>query len=478
MSNELLLRDTLRHSRLALATLLGLVIAIYWPVVGYDFVNWDDPWYVLKNPLIRSWDPENLWKIATEISVKNYAPLTTLSLLIDHTLFGLNPAGYHLVNVVLHATNSVLVFLLIARLTESRSVALATAALFAVHPIQIETVAWVSSRKTLLCSLFMLASALCWCRPQRSARAELWGTAFLGLALLAKAAAVVMPPMVLAYDVLVRRERLSEAVSRQIIPAFLCLLLLSANMSAQNQYMGGIRHHMSLGKLHILGIDSIILWRYVAMLAAPADLSLLYDPPTRGIASAVLAACLGWGAVGWICWRTRRTRPLLAVAVICWFCLLAPVLNLFPITTLMNDRYLYLPCVCLFAPATALGRNVLLWLGVRWHSFRPQSQVSAIIVPAALTLLVATGICGYALATMQRLPVWKTDEALWERTVEQVPQLAVVQIQRADSLHSLGRTDAAIAALHSALEECRADAADEERIRQRLRDWQAGGAGN
>ena len=67
--------------------LLGLLAAVYWPVLGYDFVNWDDPWYVLENPLIKSWHPDNLWRIVSEMSVKNYAPLTTLSLLIDHTLF-------------------------------------------------------------------------------------------------------------------------------------------------------------------------------------------------------------------------------------------------------------------------------------------------------------------------------------------------------------------------------------------------------
>ena len=86
--------------RMAIWCLLGLIAAVYWPVLSFDFVNWDDPWYVLNNPLITSWHPTNLWRIVTEFNVKNYAPLTTLSLLIDHTLFGKSPGGYHLMNVV------------------------------------------------------------------------------------------------------------------------------------------------------------------------------------------------------------------------------------------------------------------------------------------------------------------------------------------------------------------------------------------
>lgn len=217
----------------AMVGLIGLVAAVYWPVAGYEFVNWDDPWYVLKNPLITSWHPANLWRIATEMSVKNYAPITTLSLLVDHTLFGVNAGGYHIVNVVLHAANVLLVCLLVTRLTGHRMVGLMTAALFAVHPVQIETVAWVSSRKTLLCSLFMLASGLYWLRTERTGRNELWGTVFLALALLAKAAAIVVPPIVIAFDLLLARKRFSESLARQRVPILLCVLLLGITMTAQ-----------------------------------------------------------------------------------------------------------------------------------------------------------------------------------------------------------------------------------------------------
>jgi protein O-mannosyl-transferase len=464
-----------QRSWLAIVSLLGLVAAVYSPVAGFGFVNWDDPWYVLKNPLLESWHPTNLWRIATEMSVKNYAPLTIFSLLVDRTLFGLDAGGFHVVNVTLHAVNTLLVCLLVGRLSGHRSVGIITAALFAVHPVQIETVAWVSSRKTLLCSLFMLGSGLCWLRPDRSGRHEFWGSLLLGLALLSKAAGIVLPAIVVAYDVLIARRQVRDAISRQLIPAFLCVLLLSITMSAQNQYMGGLRGHMELSKAHILAVDSIILWKYVGMLLIPINLSVLYAPSTSGISGAVAGSLLGWAVVVAACWHWRHSRPTVVFAVVCWFCLLAPVLNLFPITTLMNDRYLYLPCLCVFALGSgaavnliALGRSLSLDESMT-ANYRRQLATNSLAA-----IIVAAVVCGYALASTQRLPDWKDDYSLWRKTVGQVPQLAVVQIQWADALHAAGQDTAARAALHLALARCNPDVGDRERIRRRLDDWSRG----
>ena len=455
----------------AMAALVGLVAAVYWPVAGYEFVNWDDPWYVLKNPLITSWHPANLWKIATEMSVKNYAPLTTLSLLMDHSLFGMNAGGYHVVNVVLHAANVLLVCLLVTRLTGHRMIGLLTAALFAVHPVQIETVAWVSSRKTLLCSLFMLASGLCWLRTDRTGKHELWGTAFLALALLAKAAAIVVPPIVIAFDLLLARKKLSESIGRQLIPTFLCVLLLGITMSAQSSYMGGVRGHMGLSKGHILAIDSMIL-----ALRRDADCTDEPQPVVRSTddrhSDARHLVGVRVGAVGWLCWHWRKTRPGVAFAVVCWFCLLSPVLNFFPITTLMNDRYLYLPCVGFFAIGVTGAMQLMAWSGCFAEtSAQGGDRRELVMLNGLASVMVAAVVCGYALISIDRLPIWKNDQALWRQTVGQVPQLAVVQIQWADSLHESGHPEAAVASLQLALNRTQADPADRRRMRERLQKW-------
>ncbi|MCA9108837.1 MAG: glycosyltransferase family 39 protein, partial [Planctomycetaceae bacterium] len=388
--------------------------------------------------------------------------------LFDHTLYGKSPGGYHLTNVVLHAVNAVLVLLLVTRLTGHGSIGLVTAVLFAVHPVQIETVAWVSSRKTLLCSVFMLASGLCWLRPDRTGRQELHGSIWLALALLTKAAAIVLPPIVLAYDVLVRRKTIAEALPRQLAPGFLCILLLNITMSAQTSVMGGVRGHLGMSKLQIVGIDSVIVWKYVGMLVWPAGLSVLYDPPTQGILLPIVLSTIAWIAVGLICWKTWRRWPLVTLAVATWFLLLFPVLNFFPITTLMNDRYLYLPCVCAFALVGGALDQLRHWIVARQFGRLKERQWVFSVVSG---VIVSTSILGYTGATMSYLPAWRNGLTLWAHTVNHVPQLPVVQIQWADALYDSGHHERAIEVLEETLQSRQPDEADRRRIEEKLIGW-------
>ena len=102
--------------------LVILTLIAFWPSVWFDFVNWDDPAYIAHNDLIKSWSPSNLYGIATESVTRNYAPLTIFSFLIDHSIWGDNPCGFHATNVLLHLLNGILVLLLVRQLTDSRFV--------------------------------------------------------------------------------------------------------------------------------------------------------------------------------------------------------------------------------------------------------------------------------------------------------------------------------------------------------------------
>ncbi len=457
----------LREHYFAALTLPILTIVLYAPTVGFDFVNWDDPWYVYENPLVQSWSFSNLWQIATGIVIRNYAPLTIFSYLLDHTWFGLWPGGYHLTNFLLHAINAVLAYVLVARLTGSRFVAWTTAALFAVHPVHIESVAWIASRKGLLSATFILASLICWLRPHRTARHEGLGLLFLAAALLSKIIAVCVPAVVLMYDVIVLKRPVSEALPRQVIPGFLSLWLLLIGMSAQTTELGGVRHHMSLGKADILAIDSVILWNYVGMLAYPHDLCVLYDPPTSGIAWSVFFSMLGWLVVSAALWRIRRSKPLVLLAALTSLLFLLPVLNLFPLTTLMNDRYLYLPSLPIFALAAAGLRFAF----VRSSDLGGRSLVLTRGLTCTACVIAALAVSAYGWGTSERLPVWRNGMALWQDAARKAPQLAVVQIQLANSWHQVGDDERAIAVLQRALRECDPDRLDRKRILQKLSDW-------
>lgn len=458
--------DSQRPSRRGTWLCAGLLFlaacGLYLPTLGFQFLNWDDPWYVVNNPLIKNWSVENLKGVGTEVVSRNYAPLTIFSYLIDHTFWGLNPAGYHLTNVLLHAVNGVLVFFLVRQVTGRRTAALVTAALFVVHPLQVETVAWISSRKGLLSATFILASLLCWLREDRSGKHEAWGTCFLFLALLAKALAVVVPAIILAWDLIVRRRSFVETLPRLIIPGFLAMWLLLATMGAQVTQVGGVRTHFALNKLELVAIDALILWKYVGQSFCPRDLCVLYDPPLTGIWHWTLIAIAGWAVVGTVIYRLRRSAPRLCFAAVCWILLLLPVLNLFPLTTLMNDRYLYLPLIPLLAATVCSVQQLA--SRVPQFGFREVARgVGVVAIPLAVLWACSS--------TMQYLPVWRDGHSLWTHAVKHAPRLAVVQIQWANTLHSMDRDAEAVAVLESALRTTSADEIDRERMQRKIAEW-------
>lgn len=456
--------DTQRFPKWTYPVLIVLGLAAFWPTVCFDFVNWDDPAYILNNELITSWSPGGLHGVATETVTRNYAPLTIFSFLIDHSLWGLNPSGYHATNVLLHISNGILVLILVKQLTGSAFVAGLTAALFLVHPIQIETVAWVSSRKGLLSATFMLAALTVRLRPDVEPKHDLWYVIWLCAALLSKALAVVVPAVVLAYDVWVRRDKFAEAFARQIIPGVMCLLLLLKTMASQNSILGGVRGHLDYSIWHILAIDTTIMWRYVCMLVWPTDLCVLYDPPTVGIWKTVLAASVGWAVVAAGIWKSRQRYPLILWGAVTWLLLLLPVLNFFRITTLMNDRYLYLPCIVAFACFSS-GLNRLLSVG-------PLLPDVARFCCASTKWTIAAGaVCLAFILTSLHLPVWQNSESLWHHAMSQVPQVPVVRIQMACTLHDIGQRREAVRTMQRALFECQPDELDRKRMLNAIQSW-------
>ncbi len=464
--------------------LFALAAAVYLPTVAYGFVNWDDPWYVLNNPLITSWRPANLWEIATRPAVRNYAPLTMFGYLLQHSLWGYWAGGYHLVNLLLHAANSVLVYLLVRQLVGRRAIAWMAAALFALHPVQIESVAWISSFKGLLSGAFILASLICWLRPRPTPRLHALGVLFHFLGLLSKALGITVPAIVVCYDVFVARRRLAEAIARQLVPAVLGILVLLVTMSAQTSELGGVRTHLGWSKARTAAVDTVILWKYVDLVVWPRDLCVLYDLPTADIGGKIALAAAAWLAVigGAIAWRRRN--PLFLVGLTAFFALLFPVLNFFPITTLMNDRYLYLPSIPLFVLMGAAidwiaectrgeADNLIRQPGEdRFEFDRPANWLPARILSRSTAAAAFTVLAlGYFAAQQERLPVWRTDMALWNDAVAKSPGLTVVRFQWATALHNSRKTSQAVAALERALVDTHPDDADRERIRGAIDKW-------
>jgi protein O-mannosyl-transferase len=176
-STPLPVRPTPRFAAWRMAALLALVtVALYWPAMRCNFVNYDDNVYVTENPHVQSgltWAGMK-WAFLNPVA-GNWHPLTLLSHMLDCQLFGLQPWGHHLINVLLHTLNTVLAFLLFRRLTGAAWRSFFVAALFGWHPSHVESVAWVAERKDVLSTCFGLLSLICYVRfvQQKGARSKL-----------------------------------------------------------------------------------------------------------------------------------------------------------------------------------------------------------------------------------------------------------------------------------------------------------------
>src|SRR5262245_13417343 len=192
-----------RVTRIVSLLLVLLTLAAFWGVWQNDFVAFDDEEYVTKNPEVQAgltW--HGLWWALTTFHAANWHPLTWLSLQLDAQLFGLDPAGYHLTNLLWHAGSAVLLFLALARLTGATARSAVVAAFFAVHPLRVESVAWVAERKDVLCGFFGMLTLLAYAwyveRPGKT-RYLLTLLAF-ALGLLAKPMLVTLPCVLILLD--------------------------------------------------------------------------------------------------------------------------------------------------------------------------------------------------------------------------------------------------------------------------------------
>src|ERR1700730_10807390 len=201
-SSELSLSAQKRTLLLCLL-LIAVVFVFYSPVTHNGFVNYDDDQYIMNNPHVRAgvtWETVK-WAFTT-YDQANWAPLSWLSHALDCELFGLNPAGHHLVSVLIHAANAVLLFLLLQGITGFRGRSLMVAALFALHPVNVESVAWAAERKNVLSILFFLLTLHAYDRYARKGKQYLYWlvVVFFALGLLAKSQIVTLPFVLLLWD--------------------------------------------------------------------------------------------------------------------------------------------------------------------------------------------------------------------------------------------------------------------------------------
>jgi protein O-mannosyl-transferase len=428
-----------------------LVIIAFFPALQAGFVSWDDDTYFLGNPYYRGLGPAQLRWMLTVMS-GHYMPLTWLSHGLDYVLWGMRPAGYHAVNVVLHALAAAAAYFVALRVLaaavapEPRAalrVGAAVAALvFALHPLRVESVAWITERRDVLCGLFFLLAVLCYLRAVEPGRPRpgrwYWSAVVLAaLALLSKAMAVTLPVILLILDVYPLRRLGPERWNRrdvwlEKIP-FLVLSAAAAVLAIVAQ-----RSVATLSDLHALGIvDRLGLTCYGLVFYAyktlvPTGLAPLYEAPYdyaamrpwfAGSAVVVAAAAAALGIL-------RRRRPGVAAAGAAFGVLLLPTLGLLHFGLhIVADRNTYFAGL---VPALLAG-------GAMLHLLRaPSAATARAAIVTAIAIIAVLGVL-----TWRQSRVWHDSRTLWTHALEVSPS-SIAHAKLGVLLEQDGRTEEAI----------------------------------
>lgn len=340
-----------------------MVFAAYWPAVHAGFV-WDDDDYLTENPLVTA--PDGLYRIwFTTDCPSQYFPLVYTSFRIEHSFWGMNPIGYHVVNILLHSANALLLWLLLRRLKIPG--AWLAAAIWALHPVNVESVAWITERKNVLSTLFYLLAVGQWMRfveapekPPRSAYAL--ALVCFAMALFAKTTACTLPAVMLIV-LWIRKQPINLKRVAQVIPfAAAGLVMGLVSIWWERMKQGTTGHEFVLAPLDRILVASRALWFYLGKLVWPADLMFSYPKwrisPHDASQYIWVAACV---VVAIALWRQRGSWghwPLVAVTF--FAAVLSPLLGFIPlytfIYTYVADHYQYLAClgpIALFAALLA-----------------------------------------------------------------------------------------------------------------------------
>jgi len=432
---------------LALA-LVALTAAVYAPVRGHDFVDLDDPALVTRNPnLPGGLTAAKVARAFAEPYHANWTPLATLSLQLDYALHGLEPAGYHVANAALHAAAALLLFLALARMTGSPGPSAFVAAVFALHPLHVESVAWVSERRDVLSGFFFGLTLLAYARhAERPSALRLAAATAAGvLGLLSKPMLVTLPAVLLLLDYwplgrLSSPERaldgkqVRRALAEKLPLVAAVLALAWITFAVQGE--GGARRELPLDLRVANALCSYALYLRDALW--PAHLAVFYPLPLGDVPrGAALASLLLLAGVTAAALRGARTRPYLAVGWLWFVGMLVPVIGLVPVGMQSRaDRYTYLPLVGL-ALMAAFGAADLAGTSRRRRAVAAAAGVAA---TAAM-----------ALASAAQVRTWRDTESLFRHATAAVDDNWFAHHRLGAELRRRGRLDEALEEYTAAL---------------------------
>jgi len=415
------------RARNAVLILLALgTVAPFLPALTAPFLEWDDAANLIQNDFWRGFSRENIRWMLTTMHGGPYQPLAWLSFAVDFTLWGANPTAMRAVNYALHSSSSVLFFLIVESLFQKAApessprerliTALFSALFWAVHPLRVESVVWITERRDVLSVFFYLLAVFLYLRtPERPLRPLF----VFCLAVLSKASVITLPLTLLILD----RWPLRRRAWADKVPYF--LIAIAAGLAGlAGQESAGTLKNAGLGERLALGAHS--LWWYAAKTAWPSGLSPYHAKPAEFAAWGAGFAVL---AVAGLAWSARRRAPAVSAALLHYAAALAPMAGFVRFGHhLVAERYSYLPGLGLAALAGA-G----LWAARRRAALRLPAAAAAVVVIAACAALTARGAS-----------YWSGDESLWRRAVATDPRSSYARVNLSSHLRRAGRDEDAL----------------------------------
>lgn len=480
-------RMTTDYWKIAVPLLIALVtIAVFWQVQAHEFINLDDEQYITQNPHMRSgFTAAGLTWAFTTTHASNWHPLTWLSHLLDVRLFGMDPAGHHLVSLLLHAANTLLLFFVLNRMTQALWQSAAVAFLFALHPLHVESVAWAAERKDVLSTFFLMLTLWAYARYAQSPRpsAMVPVAAFFSLGLLSKPMLVTLPFVLLLLDywplnrwtvpegktvparsLVVQsdgkkkgREKKHPGETKAVLPIasppspsdviralvaekvpLFALAALSSIVTFLAQQKGGAVSSLEQIPLVKRLANALISYAaYISKTLLPQGLAVFYPYPSDIVWWKVAAAAALLAALTLLALRFRKRCPYLLVGWLWYLGTLVPVIGIVQVgTQAMADRYTYVPLIGLFI-AAAWGAGDLA------GGLRQGRKILAVVTAAAFA--------GLATVTWNQLSHWRSSTTLFEHALRVTENNSVAHLNLGVALNRAGNSKEAAAHYHEAL---------------------------
>ena len=452
----------MRREYLICLFLILATAAVFWQVRNHEFISLDDPEYVTENRQVQNGVTLNgvIWAFTTT-HVANWHPLTWLSHMLDYQLYGLNPKGHHLTNVFLHLLNTLLLFFILQRMTGALWRSGFVAALFALHPLHVESVAWVAERKDVLSTLFWLLTMwgyIWYVERPRLSRYLLTLLAFT-LGLMTKPMLVTLPCVLLLLDYWpLKRFQLSQSggdiletagTSEDQGASFLRLLLektpflalsaISSMVTFLVQKSGGAVSAFDVYPVKIRIANALVSYfSYIGQMVWPRGLAVFYPHPGtslplwHAVGAGFLLVCISIAVV-----RAARRHPYLAVGWLWYLGTLVPVIGLVQVgAQAMADRYTYVPLVGLFVM-------------IAWSipDFLAANHYRKIVLSLAVgTVLLALTVCSWL-----QVQNWKNNLALFKHALNVTENNYVAHDSLGNALAQQGKVEEAIDHYYQAL---------------------------